>query len=258
MTVSYDVEDRVAHITIQRPDKRNAMDESVFHGLRDAAVRAGEDADVRAVLVRGAGGHFSSGIDLNFLGSVLGEGSGGPAGDGGSIAELQHCFTVLEELDVPSVASISGVCFGAGLQLAAACHLRVVLPDASLSVMEVRWGLVPDLGGTYRLPRLIGLGRATELVATGRRIGADEARRFGFAERAVADEEEAVAFARELAAGPGSIARAIRLLRENLERPRETALEREAEAQVASMTGPDFAEAVGAHLEGRDPQFVGR
>lgn len=257
MTVSYDVRERVALVTIERPEKRNAMDLAVFHGLREAAHRAAEDPDVRAVLVRGAEGHFSSGIDLNFLGSQLEDG-GDTDRSGGSIADLQSCFTAFEELDVPAVAAVAGVCFGAGLQLAAACHLRVVLPTASFSVMEVRWGLVPDLGGTHRLPRLVGLGRATELVVTGRRIDADEALRIGLAERGVADEEEAFAFARELAAGPGSISRAIRLLRRNLERPRDAALASEAEAQVESMGGHDFTEAVGAHLEGRDPRFVGR
>lgn len=256
MTVSYEVRERVALVTIERPEKRNAMDLGVFRGLRDAAERAGEDEAARAVLVRGAGGHFSSGIDLNFLGAQSGDGSGGSPAD--SIAELQGCFNAFEDLDVPSVAAIEGVCFGAGLQLAAACHLRVVLPSASVSVMEVRWGLVPDLGGTYRLPRLVGLGRATELVVTGRRVDADEAVRIGFAERCAQDEEEAFALARDLAAGPGSIPRAIRLLRENLGRGRADALAREAEAQIASMSGPDFAEAVGARLDGRAPDFVGR
>lgn len=254
MSVTYDVRDRVAVVTIDRPDKRNAMDVGVFDGLRETAGRAADDGDVRAVLVRGAGDTFSSGIDVNVLGEQLAAGGL----DTDDVHRLQTSFTAFEDLDMPVVAGVDGACFGAGLQLALACHLRVVTPRAQLCVMEVRWGLVPDLGGTFRLPRLVGLGRATELVTTGRRVDADEAVTIGLAERSVDTLDGAFDLARDLAASPGATRRALRLLRDNLDRQRDDALAHEAEAQVACMDGPDFAEAVAARFEGREPTYVGR
>lgn len=251
-SVEYEVVDHVAVVTIDRPHKRNAMDLEVFDGLLAAARRAADDADAGAVLVRGAEGTFSSGLDVSVLGS-------GVPVDEALIARLQSAFTAFEDIDKPVVAAIEGACFGAGVQLAVACHVRAVAPSASLSVMEVRWALVPDLGGTHRLPRLIGLGRATELTLTGRRVDADEALAMGLAEIRLGDEPqaEALELARRLAVGPGAVRRAPRLLRENLGRPREEALRHEARAQLACLAGPDVAEAVRAALAGEQPRFVG-
>jgi enoyl-CoA hydratase/carnithine racemase len=254
--VSYEVADGVAHVTIERPEKKNAMSLEVFDQLAERATEAGQDPGVGAVVVAGAGGTFSSGIDLAVFGDQLQQGV-----DLDFIARLQAAYTAYEELDKPTIAAIEGYCFGGGIQLAIACHLRAVAPDAELAVLESRWGLVPDLGGTWRLPRLVGLGRATELTLTARRVGADEALAIGLAElRLPADDPqaEAHAIAARLAAGPGSVRRAPRLLRENLARARDEALAAEAATQVRCIEGPDFAEAIGAHLERREPRFVGR
>jgi 2-(1,2-epoxy-1,2-dihydrophenyl)acetyl-CoA isomerase len=116
---------------------------------------------------------------------------------------------------------------------------------------------VPDLGGTYRLARLVGLGRATELVLSGRRVGAEEAIGLGLAERAVADADEALDVATQLAAAPGAVKRVPRLLRENLARGRDEALEHELSTQLACISGADFQEAVRAHLEQREPTYTG-
>ncbi len=254
--VSYEVVDRVAHVTIERPDKRNAMSLEVFEQLTDRAAQAADDPDVGAVLVSGRGGTFSSGIDVSVFGQQVGDGA-----DQAFIARLQAAFTAYEELDVPTIAAIEGYCFGGGIQLAIACHLRMVAPSAELSVMEARWAIIPDLGGTYRLPRLVGLGRATELTLTARRVAAEEALAIGLAEVALPAEDplgSAHDHAARLAAGPGALRRAPRLLRENLHRERTAALQTEANVQQACLGGPDFQEAVTAHLEGRDPRFVGR
>lgn len=254
--VSYEVVDRVAHVTIERPEVRNAMDRAVFAQLGEHAARAGEDPGVGAVLVAGRGGTFSSGLDV---GLFDGDGdAGGPGVEG--IGRLQAAFTAYEELDKPTVAAVQGYCFGAGIQLAAACHLRAVAPDAQLAVMEARWALVPDLGGSWRLPRLVGLGRATEMTMSARRVGAEEALGTGLAELSLGGEDplvEAHELAARLAAGPGSVRRAPRLLRENLGRDRESALRVEAETQLACLAGPDFAEAVASAMEGRSPSFQG-
>ncbi|MBS3940086.1 MAG: enoyl-CoA hydratase/isomerase family protein [Actinobacteria bacterium] len=253
--VSYEVVDKVAHVTIRRPDKKNAMNLEVFDLLGDHARRAGQDDAVGAVLVAGEGGTFSSGIDVTVFGDQLGTGV-----EPAFIARLQAAFTAYEELDKPTVAAIEGYCFGGGIQLAIACHLRAVAPSAQLSVKEVDWGLVPDLGGTWRLPRLVGLGRATELTLTARSVGAEEALASGLAEIPLGGEDplgEAHAFAARLAAGPGALRRAPRLLRENLGRDRDDALGAEAAAQVACIGGHDFTEAVTARLQGRAPRFLG-
>jgi enoyl-CoA hydratase/carnithine racemase len=135
-----------------------------------------------------------------------------------------------------------------------------VTPSAQLSVMESRWGLVPDLGGSWRLPRLVGLGRATEMTLTARRVGAEEALAVGLAELRLEGEDPRAAaheIAARLAAGPGAVRRAPRLLRENLGRDRQQALAAEARTQLQCLAGPDFTEAVTAGLEGRAPIFTG-
>ena len=275
--VGYEVVEGVAHVTIDRPDKRNAMDLEVFAQLAECAARVQADDGVGAVVVAGRGGTFSAGLDLATLGGLLTAGAGSgedaagrgagadtgtvPALDPALVARLQATFTAYEELDVPVLAAIEGHCLGGGIQLAAACHLRAVAPTAAMAVLEARWGLVPDLGGTYRLPRLIGPGRTTELAMTARTFDAEEALRIGFAELALpaeAPQEAAHEHAARWAAGPGSVRRVPRLVRENLGRDRTAALGAEIAAQVEAVAGPDVTEAITAHLEGRAPRFAGR
>lgn len=254
--VSYEVVDGVALVTIERPDRRNAMSLDVFDGLHARAAQAADDPEVGAVVVRGRDGVFSSGIDTSVFGGQAEEGV-----THGFIARLQAAFTAYEDLDTPTIAAVEGHCYGAGLQLALACHLRAVAPDARLALMEARWGLVPDLGGTWRLSRLVGPGRATELALSARVVGAQEALGTGLAELALdaADPQgEALACARRLASGPHALRRLPRLVRDNVGRDRTAALAAEADAQVACIAHPDFGEAVTARMEGRDPRFVGR
>jgi enoyl-CoA hydratase/carnithine racemase len=227
--VSYAVHERVAVVSMERPEKRNAPTLEMFAALGEAAAATAADADVGAVLLRGRQEVLSAGIDLDALGELA-------SGDGlARVAKLQAALTRFEEADKPTIAAIEGHCYGAGAQLAAACHLRAVAPSAAISIMETRWGLLPDLGGTYRFPRLVGLGRATELAVTGRTVGQEEALRIGLAERSLdaSDlEAHAVALAEELAA--------------------------EAEAQAACLASADFHEAVAARRERRAPSFTGR
>ncbi|MBY5163230.1 enoyl-CoA hydratase/isomerase family protein [Salsipaludibacter albus] len=251
--VTFDLRDGVAEVVIDRPATRNAMDWDVFSGLAEAADRAAADPDVGAVLVSGADGAFSSGLDVGLFAA------GGPDGvDAAFVHRLQAVFDRFEDLEKPTVAALSGPCLGAGAQLAAACHLRVVTADVRIAIAERRWGLVPDLGGTYRLPRLVGLGRAHDWVMTGREVGAEEAVASGFAQGRVADLDGARTLAVDLARAPGATRRVPALLRDNLGRSRDAALAAEAEAQIACMAGPDVAEAVAAAREGRPPRFVGR
>lgn len=262
--VTYEVTDRLAVVTINRPEKRNAMSMDVFDGLLEAGERAAaestEEGGVGAVLVRGADGVFSAGIDLSTFGNQLG-GDTSEAEMDAFISHLQQAFTVFEDIDVPTVAAIEGYCFGAGIQLAAACHVRLVTPDAQISVLERRWGLIPDLGGCHRLPRLVGLGRATELALTARRVSGTDAVTMGLCDVLLPEDDPQQAawdYAMALAHAPGATRRVPRLMRENLDRDRTTGLAAERATQMATMAGPDFREAVMAGLEGREPQFVGR
>jgi enoyl-CoA hydratase/carnithine racemase len=255
--VRYDVSGSVATVTIARPDVRNAMDMDVFAGLAEAGARAGADPAVRAVVVAGDGPNFSSGIDT----SVFTSGNNGSPSDT-DIGRLQSSFTIFEKILKPTIAAVAGPTFGAGLQLAIACDFRVAADDVQLSVMEVRWGILPDLGGTQRLPRLIGLGRAKELAMTARRVGAAEALQIGLVNKVVAEGQHlqaATEWARELAAGPPLALAAIkRLMNGAFDTSVDAGLDREATAQRRILASADFIEAVTARVQKRDPHFEAR
>lgn len=259
--VLYEVgDDGVAVVTINRPEKRNALDDVAFKGLREAARQAQhavDDGRCRAVLLQGAGPAFSSGIDVTILGSQV-----GTAPSDAWIAELQDAFTAYEDLTVPTVAAVKGPTFGAGCQLAIACHLRVAAPDAELGVLEARWGLVPDLGGTYRLPRLVGLSRAVDMAASARCVDAETALRWGLVDAVLpvhGFDDAARAYAARLAAGPTvAIGNVARLMRDALTSSRGDALAAERAHQQRCLASEDFGEAVTAAAQRRDPSFKGR
>jgi len=256
--VRYEVDGAVALVTIARPEVLNAMDQDVFFGLKEAAERAERDAEVRAVVLKGDGRAFSSGLDTSLFAAGIGGGSPLTL----DIAALQRCFSVYETIGKPTIAAVGGLCLGGGIQLAAACDLRVAAEDAELAVYEIRWGIIPDLGGTQRLPRLIGLGRAKELVMTGRKVGAAEALAWGLVNRVVPRdrlEEETLTWARELAAGPPlAVAAAKRLAGSALDMPVSAGLEREVAVNRRLLATEDFREAVTARFEKRQPSFHAR
>ena len=253
------VAERVAHIVIERPEKRNAMSRAVLEELRAHAGAVAEEAAagrVGAVVVAGRDGTFSAGLDLADLGGLV---VAPPDLEG--IAEVQAVFDAYEDLDVPVLAAVDGVCLGAGLQLAIACHVRGVTARASLAVLEPRWGLVPDLGASRRLPRLVGQGRATELMLSVRRVDAEEALGMGLAELRL-DGDDALAAGHEVAArwasGPEVLRHLPRLVREAGAGTRADAQRAEARLQVRMLAGGDVAEALAAAVEQRAPRFGGR
>jgi enoyl-CoA hydratase/carnithine racemase len=254
-------EDGVGVVTLNRPDKLNAMDWEVFEALHDVsarAARAAADGSCRAVLVTGEGRAFSAGLDVSLFGGQVTDG----APDDERIAWLQQAFTGFEDLPVPTIAAVRGVAIGAGCQLALACHLRLAAPDGQLGLLEVRWALVPDLGGTYRLPRVVGLSRATDLCVSGRKIDAATALAWGLVDAVLDGDDfdgQARAYAARLAAGPTTALGALpRLLRDSLTGQRDEVLAAERRAQASCLASADFAEAVGAAIEGRKPSFSGR
>jgi enoyl-CoA hydratase/carnithine racemase len=183
-------EDRgaVRHIVLNRPDKRNSFNSDLVDATGVALRDAADDSSVRVVVLRGEGSVFSAGMDIKELASL--------AGTPERLREFRRraidAWNLAEEMTKPVVAQIHGVCIGGAMELACACDLRVVASDARISIPEVRLGLVPDVGGSSRLPAIVGLGRAKELVLTGMEIDGEEAGRIGFANKVVpADELEA-------------------------------------------------------------------
>jgi enoyl-CoA hydratase/carnithine racemase len=253
-------DDGVGVVALARPDKLNAMDAALFEALRTVASEADEAAragEVRAVLLIGEGRAFSAGLDVSLFGAQLGE---VPSDDW--IAGLQQAFTAYEDLPVPVVAAIRGVAIGAGCQLALAAHQRIAAPDASLGLLEARWGLIPDLGGTYRLPRLVGLSRATDLALSGRTVDAQTALAWGLVDAVLPAEDfagQARAHVARLAAGPTVALGAVPgLMRRSLTGDRDAVLAAERSAQVACLTSDDFKEAVRAAMAREEPTFRGR
>jgi enoyl-CoA hydratase/carnithine racemase len=252
--VTTSIQDAVATVTINRPDVRNAMNWEVVDGLTRTGRELASNEELRAVVVTGAGGVFSSGIDVTSFAD-----SNGFDPVGANVARFQQAFTVFEELSVPVIAAVEKYCFGAGFQLALACDFRVVAQGATMSVMETRWGIIPDLGATTRLPRLIGLGRAKDLAMTARVIEVEEAAAIGFADR-VTDEGQALKtaldWAMELASGPPlALAGIKRLINAAFDSPVPQGLEREAAVQRRILGSKDFVEAVTARFEKRPPKF---
>jgi enoyl-CoA hydratase/carnithine racemase len=255
-TVRTEIDGNVATVTLDRPEVRNAMSWDLVDDLTAAGRALAANQAVRAVVVTGAGESFSSGIDVTTFAS--GDGALDPGTT--NVKRFQDAFTVFEQLGCPVIAAIERHCFGAGFQLALACDLRVVADGAQLSVMETRWGIIPDLGATTRLPRLVGLGRAKDLAMTARIIDAEEAERIGFADRRVpagGARKVAAELAGELAAGPPlALAGIKRLMNAAFDAPVADGLAREAAVQRRVLGSKDFIEAVTARFEKRPPTFT--
>src|SRR4030042_31475 len=201
-SILFNKEDGLAVITINRPQVKNAMDLKFFDELAQAVERIQRDKESRAVLINGAGSSFSSGLDLSVMAQ---QGSVDPSGLRAIISKFQGSFNALEELDRPVIAAIQGYALGAGCDLALACDLRICSEDAVFGEAYIRVGLVPDLGGTQRLPRIVGVAKAKEMIFTGDRIDAAEAYRIGLVNKVVPNDELPTAsmeLARKLAKGP--------------------------------------------------------
>jgi enoyl-CoA hydratase/carnithine racemase len=183
-------EDRgaVRHIVLNRPEKRNSFNAELVDATGDALRAAADDASVRVVVLRGEGPVFSSGMDVKELASL--------AGVPERLREFRRralgAWNLAEEMTKPTIAQLHGACMGGAMELALACDLRVIARGTRMSIPEVRLGLVPDVGGSSRLPAVVGLGIAKELILTGREFDAEEAGRIGLANRVVdADQIEA-------------------------------------------------------------------
>jgi enoyl-CoA hydratase/carnithine racemase len=278
--VTVTIDDGVADVRLNRPDKLNALDGDMFVALVDTAARLARDASVRAVVLSGEGRAFSAGLDYaGFMamagGRVAVEGGGpavqaadaegGSAGGLGAIGRTDGRITHLgqqaahgwSEVPVPVIAAIQGHCLGGGLQVALGADLRIVHPDAKLSVLEIRWGLSPDMTGTATLPRLVGPDVAKELTWTGRTVTGDEAARIGLATRTSdAPLDDALALAREIASrNPHAVRATKRLLDRSGTVPLAQQYADERHEIGALIGSPNQVEAVAAYFEKRAPSF---
>jgi enoyl-CoA hydratase/carnithine racemase len=247
----------VADVRLNRPQKLNALDLAMFDGLIAAGRRLAADSGVRAVVLSGEGRAFCAGLDFK---SFMSGGSGADllAPEAGSLANrAQRAAWVWQEVPVPVIAAISGVAFGGGLQIALGADIRYATPDAELSVMEIRWGLIPDMSGTQTLRRLVRLDVAKELTFTGRVVSGIEAQALGLVTRVTeAPRDAALELAREIASkSPHAIRAAKKLLNASGVVPVEQGLALEAELQRGLLGSTNQLEAVMANLEKRAPAF---
>jgi len=258
--VKTDISGHVAHVRMVRADKMNALDGAMFEALVEAGTQLAGNDDVRAVVLSGEGRGFCAGIDLSNLADPQGRDRAridiaSRAYDGVNIA--QHAVMQWRRLPVPVIAAIQDVAFGGGFQLALGADMRFVAPDARLALMEVKWGLIPDMAGMFLLRGLVRPDLAAELLASGRVFTGEEAARLGLATRVCADPvAEALSFAGEIAAkSPDAIRAGKRLLSFADEALCTRILNAEATEQQALFGTANQAEAVRAGLAKEQARF---
>jgi enoyl-CoA hydratase/carnithine racemase len=257
--VAIDVSDHVATVTLTRPEKHNALDVAMFDGIAAAAARVAAEPGVRAVVLHGEGPSFCSGLD------VAGVMANQPGSDAlmdplhGPVPNwFQRTAHGWLEVPVPVIAAIHGHCLGGGLQIALAADIRFATPDARMSVLEVKWGLIPDMAITRTLPRLVGIDVAKELAYTGRVISGSDAHALGLVTH-IADDP--LAAAQELAAeiasrSPDAVRGMKRLFNESWTGSTEETLRLEADIQLGLLGTPNQLAAVTAGMAKQPAEFV--
>jgi enoyl-CoA hydratase len=255
--INFELRDNIALISLNRPEKLNALTRDALSELGETFRRIERERNVRAVILTGAGERaFSAGTDIGELAEMGAE-------EGRRIAERgQEVCDRIESCGVPVIAAVNGVAAGGGCELALACHIRIASDSARFSLPEIKLGIIPGYGGTQRLARAIGSGRALEMMLTGAPVSADEALRIGLVNRVVASTEllsEAETLAHGIASlAPLAIRACLEAVTRGLSMPLEEGLKLEAELFSRLFATEDMREGTRAFLEKRAPKFMGR
>ncbi len=261
--VKLTIEHAVATLQIDRADNRNAMTLDVLTEFRTRVAEVGDNRDIRALVVTGAGKFFCSGADFRASAELMTQsGIEGQAGYRESARQIYASFTCLRDLEIPIVAAMNGHAVGGGLGLALMCDVRIAAHEAKIGANFVRLGLHPGMGITYLLPRLVGVERAADLLLTGRTFSGKEAREYGLVAYALPGDEvleKARAVAREMAeAAPYAVRLTKRSLHDCADAGLDATIEREAYAQALCMQMEDAREGIAALLQKRTPKFKGQ
>ncbi len=255
--ILYETRDRIAYITVNRPDVLNALNWQTMTELESAFLAARDDADVGGVILTGAGEKsFVAGADIKELATQ------NPVGAKEFAVASQRILRLIEHFPKPVVAAVNGYCLGGGCELAMACHMRVASETARFGQPEVNLGIIPGNGGTQRLPRLVGKGRALELILTGNMIDAREAYRIGLANHVTAPEE-LLGKAEEIlktifSKGPVAVKLALEAVNHGLELTLEEGVQLEANLFGLCFSTEDMKEGTRAFVEKRKPEFKGK
>jgi enoyl-CoA hydratase/carnithine racemase len=255
--VQVEIKSPVATITLNKPERLNALDVEMWEGIGEACRAVEAAGDVRVAVLMGAGGCFCAGLDVK-----AGSSGGALAAIREHLGHLQECFTAVERLRVPVIAAIQRACMGAGMELALCCDVRVAAEGTLFSIPEVQLGIVPDMGGTQRLPRTIGIGMAKELIYSARRIDAAEALRIGLVNH-VYPAGELQARVAELAAeiganAPLAVQAAKQAINGTYWRDRDAWLAWEAAQAAGPLLSDDRTEGMRAAAERKRANFRGR
>jgi enoyl-CoA hydratase/carnithine racemase len=254
--VSIDVAGHVARVMLNRPDKHNALDLPMFHAIVDTARRLAAEPGIRAIVLHGAGKSFCSGLDVVAVMSD-GEALTKPLHDPPPNLLQQSAYEWIRA-PMPVIAAIHGNCLGGGLQIALGADIRIAAPDARLSMLEIRWGLIPDMAITRTLPRLVGLDVAKELAFTGRMLSGAEAHALGIVTHLSDDPlAAALTLAAEIAErSPDAVRRAKRLFQEGWAGSPEETMALEARLQLEIAGGPNQLAAAAAGRAKQPAEFI--
>lgn len=253
-TVKLDIRDRIAVITINRPEKRNALSLEVREDLYQKLKEVDSMKDIRAAIITGAGEAFVAGADIASMKDYTVEDALNASRNGSRI------FLFIENMRIPVIAAINGWALGGGCELALACDMRICSDDARFGQTEVKIGIIPGYGANVRLPRLIGAGKAKELIYTGRMIDAAEAEKIGLVNSVVSKKDlmdEAIKLAGRISKGPASINLAKQAINRAFDLEMDDALELSSKLYGDVYNTRDSKEGINAFLEKRKPEFTG-